>query len=157
MKSLLEIKKDLVEKPDEIWEDIFKKLHSKFFGWGIKNVEYRLYNTSFFNNNNFEAEYIKVWIYHVLKIPANELYKDIFKIEKEITGEESYHGSRSNYTNISINFILNEKEKQLSKISGDWIWNNLKETEEFMRDNNLIYNRLKELRDIFPIWGIVIK
>ena len=157
MKNLLEVKKDLVEKPDEIWEDIFKRLHNKFFGWGIKNVEYRLYNTSFFKNNNFEAEYIKAWIYHVLKIPANELYKDIFKIEKEITGEESYHGSRSDYTNISINFILNEKEKQLSKISGDWIWNNLKETEEFMRDNNLIYNRLKELRDIFPIWGIVTK
>ena len=154
MKTLYEIKKELVEKPNNIWEDIFKELHNKFFGWGIKNVDYKLCCSSFFNND-FEAKYIKAWIYHVLKIPAEDpIWKDIFYLKVE-RSEVSYHGSGVDNYNFYVEFVLRRKIDQLKSTPGDWVYYNQKEVTEFMSKDNLIYNRLEEIRDsIFPTWGI---
>lgn len=156
MKTLLEIKKELIKPVDSFWEDLYKKLYDKLIvGWKYSEKEIDLSNLSE-SDKDFEKSYLELWISSVLNLPKNKLWENIFKITSESYGM-SYHGSGNDNTGITIDFLLNSKEDQLKKIPGVWIYNNYDEVTQFM-GNNSLYNRLSNIKtELFPMYTIFIR
>lgn len=152
MKTLLEIKKELVNPTKECWESLYKSLYSKLIiEWGYSD---KVGPPNISVDGNFERNYIEFWISSVLQIPKNKLWDNIFKITSKLY-EVSYHGSGKENSNITIDFSLLSKKEQLNGIPGFWIYENRKEVDEFMREDNIIYNRLNSIKEnIFPIYDI---
>lgn len=155
MKNFQEFKRSsIIIPPNSVSIDkFFEKLCNLIKSWGISEDKINSFKLNIDSLKDFNEKFFTEFIKYVLDIPNNVLWDNIFYIKKiEFTPFLDYHGSVcDDYNRVTkYDILLNTKEYKLESINGLQAYNLRDEIEDFMRRDNLIYNRLKEISKLFP-------
>lgn len=164
MKTLLDIKKECVEVPNEKMENVWLKIQYLFSTWNISEEEiysfdFKKFSYDYWENENFkdnkknkfetkfEAKFLKAIIMHSLDIKSI-FWENTFDI-KFFRREEVTPYDTDVYE--SFEFWLYSKREVMHNLKGEQIFENIKDLNDFIEDPNNIRDKLLQIKDLFYV------
>lgn len=150
MKTLFDYKKSLVElkEPEKEIEKVFKEICDLLVSWGIDPDSVKVSGIQcnpIYLKDNFNEVFLENFIASSLDIPTgNPLWNSLFKITK--TESCNHYGDITTY-----DMDLESKFNRVKEMSGTWVYENYKQVEDFLNENNPKYIKLVNIKRLFPI------
>lgn len=159
MKSLLEFKKDSIRIPEKEIENIWIKFQYIFSTWDISeekiySFDIKKFSDVFWKNfknietSIFEVEFLKAIILHSLDLKGIIFWENSFDIEHYVEQDVTPYDT---YTYHVLQFIIKDQKEVMISLKGENVYDNIRYLDDFIKDSGGIYNKLRELKKLFPV------